>query len=603
MREFTVPPMATLPDTTHLTNPVWENAEKASSSAQFRRRTTEGGWAPISCLQFRDEVLALARGLIAAGIEPGARIGLMSSTRYEWSLVDFAAWACGAVTVPIYETSSAEQVEWILSDSGAVACVVETAAHAAIVEKVRRGLPLLRHVWLIEEGPGERLEEVAAGGSATDPAEVDARRRAARADDTATLIYTSGTTGRPKGCMLTHRNLYADAANAIPALRHIMHPGASTLLFLPLAHSFARLIQNAFVIEHAELCHSADLKNLVADLKAVQPTFVLSVPRVFEKFFNTAKQQAHGSGKGWAFDVATETAIAYSEALDRPGGPRLGLRLRHQLFERLVYRRLREAFGGRCRDAISGGAPLGERLTHFFRGAGVTILEGYGLTETSPAAAVNLLGATRVGTVGRPLPGVGIRIADDGEILISGDIVFKGYWENPEATAEALDPEGWLHSGDLGNLDSDGYLRVTGRKKEIIVTASGKNVAPALLEDRIRSHPLVSQCMVVGDRQPFVAALITLDEEALPGWLAGKGRPTTATAAELRDDPELNADVQRAVDEANQSVSRAESIKVFRILARDFTEATGEMTPSMKVRRNVVQKEHADEIAAIYARR
>jgi long-chain acyl-CoA synthetase len=599
VREFTVPPAVTVPDTANLTDPVWDNAELAGQEAQFTRRVEGGGWQDVSCAEFRADVVALARGFVAAGIEPGARVGLMSKTRYEWTVVDYAAWACGAVTVPIYETSSAEQVEWILSDSGAVACVVETAEHAALVADVRGGLPGLRHVWQLDDG----LDDLVAGGSAVDPAEIEVRRRGVDAGDVATIIYTSGTTGRPKGCTLTHRNLYTNAANAIPVLRNILHPGASTLLFLPLAHSFARLIQNAVIQARVRTAHTADVKNLVADLQAFQPTFVLSVPRVFEKVYNSAMQRAHADGKGAIFDRAAAVAIAYSEAQDRPGGPGLGLRLQHRLFDRLVYGRLRAALGGQCRAAISGGAPLGERLAHFFRGVGVTVYEGYGLTETSPAAAVNLEGALQIGTVGRPLPGVTIRIDDDGEILVSGDIVFQGYWNNPEATAEVLDADGWLHTGDLGQLDADGFLRITGRKKEIIVTAAGKNVAPAVLEDRLRAHPLVSQCMVVGDRQPFIAALVTIDEEALPGWLAGRGRPDTATVADLRDDPDLAAEVQAAVDEANQAVSHAEAIKVFRILPRDFTEATGELTPSLKVKRNVVHKEYADEIAAIYSSR
>jgi len=599
LREFTVPPAVTVPDTANLTDPVWDNAEVAGPEPQFARRVADGGWQDVSCAQFRDDVVALARGFVAAGIEPGARVGLMSKTRYEWTVVDYAVWACGAITVPIYETSSAEQVEWILSDSGAVACVVETADHAATVEAVRAGVPALEHVWRLDEG----LDGLVAAGSAVDPADIEVRRRATTAGDVATIIYTSGTTGRPKGCTLTHRNLYTNAANAVPVLNNILHPGASTLLFLPLAHSFARLIQNAVIQARVRTAHTADVKNLVADLQAFQPTFVLSVPRVFEKVHNSAKQRAHADGKGRIFDRAAQTAVAYSEALDRPGGPGLGLRLRHQVFDRLVYGKLRAALGGQCRAAISGGAPLGERLAHFFRGVGVTVYEGYGLTETSPAAAVNLASATRIGTVGRPLPGVTIRTDEDGEILISGDIVFRGYWNNPQATAEVLDPDGWLHTGDLGDLDGDGFLRITGRRKEIIVTAAGKNVAPAVLEDRLRAHPLVSQCIVVGDRQPFIAALVTIDEEALPGWLASKGRPTTADLADLRDDPELTAEVQAAVDEANQAVSHAEAIKVFRILPRDFTEATGELTPSLKVKRNVVQKEYADEIAAIYSSR
>ncbi len=534
-----MPPVVTVPDTANLTDPVWTNAEVAGEEVQFARRVAGGGWQDVTCAGFRDEVVALARGFVAAGIQPGARVGLMSRTRYEWTLVDYAIWACGAVTVPIYETSSAEQIEWVLSDSGAVACVVETAQHAALVDGVRGGLPQLRHVWQLEEG----LDGVVATGSAVDPTEIEVRRRGLNAADVATIIYTSGTTGRPKGCTLTHRNLYTNAANAIPVLENILYPGATTLLFLPLAHSFARLIQNAVIQARVRTGHSADVKNLVADLQEFQPTFVLSVPRVFEKVYNGALQRAQADGKGRVFEAAAATAVAYSQALDRPGGPGLGLRLRHQLFDRLVFRRLRAALGGRCVDAISGGAPLGERLAHFFRGVGVTVYEGYGLTETAPAAAVNLQSAIRIGTVGRPLPGVTIRINDDGEVLVAGDIVFQGYWNNPTATAEVLDADGWLHTGDLGELDGDGFLRITGRKKEIIVTAAGKNVAPAVLEDRIRAHPLVSQCMVVGDRMPFVAALITLDDEALRGWLRAHGHPHEGPLAEIREDPAVLEDL------------------------------------------------------------
>jgi len=600
VREFSVPPVVTIGDAATLTDPVWDNADAAADVVQFTRRVG-GTWQDVTCAQFRDEVVALVRGLINAGIEAGERVGLMSKTRYEWTLIDYAIWACGAVTVPIYETSSAEQVAWILADSGAVACFVETDQHRQLVSDVRDQLPDLEHLWQIEADGGRgAVEELVADGAAIPAEEVEQRRHAIGADDVATIIYTSGTTGRPKGCVLTHRNMYSDIANAIPGLNALFHEGASTLLFLPLAHSFARLIQIGVVQARARMGHTADIKNLVDNLKDFQPTFVLAVPRVFEKVYNTARQQAHADGKGAIFDRAERVAIAYSEALDRRGGPGLLLRAQHALFDRLVYGKLRAALGGRCRDAIAGGAPLGERLAHFFRGVGVTVYEGYGLTETSPACAVNLQHALRIGTVGRPLPGVTIRIADDAEILIKGDHVFRGYWSNDAATAEAIDADGWFHSGDLGELDDDGYLRITGRKKELIVTAGGKNVSPAVLEERLRAHPLVSQCMVVGDRKPFIAALVTLDEDALSAWKEQHGKPADATVADLRDDDQLRVEIQQAVDEANLAVSKAEAIKVFRVLPRDFTEATGEMTPSMKVKRNVVAKQYADEIAAIY---
>ncbi|MEH0844102.1 AMP-dependent synthetase/ligase [Micromonospora sp. CPCC 205711] len=600
MREFSVPPIVTVGDAANLTDPVWDNAEVAPDAVQFVRPTltAEGRvWTDVTCRQFRDEVVAVARGLVAAGIAPGDRVALMSCTRYEWTLLDYAIWAAGAVTVPIYETSSAEQAAWILADSGAVAAVVESNAHATLVAGVRDRLPELRQVWQIDLGG---VDEIVAGGDAVDPTEIQRRRKAVTANDIATIIYTSGTTGRPKGCVLTHRNMYADIANAVPVLPNLFRPGASTLLFLPLAHAFARLIQIGVVQARATMAHCSDTKNLVGELQEFKPTFVLSVPRVFEKVYNGARQKAEAEGKGKIFDRAEQVAIAYSEALETSAGPGLALRTQHAFFDKLVYRKLRAALGGRCRDAISGGAPLGARLGHFFRGIGVTICEGYGLTETSPAAAANLPTGTKIGTVGRPLPGVTIRLDDDGEILISGDLVFQGYWNNEAATAEALTADGWFRTGDLGHLDDDGFLTITGRKKEIIVTAGGKNVAPAVLEDQVRAHPLVSQCVVVGDRQPFIAALVTVDEEALPKWLAAHGRPEDTLADQLRDDEALRAEIQGAIDQANQAVSKAEAIKVFRILPHDFTEATGELTPSLKVKRQVVHKTYASEIADIY---
>ncbi|MEV4137490.1 long-chain fatty acid--CoA ligase [Dactylosporangium sp. NPDC049742] len=594
MREFTVPSAVTVGDHATLTDPVWDNAVTAPDAVQFQRQQA-GGWQDVTCAQFHDQVLTLARGLLAAGVEPGERVALMSKTRYEWTLIDYAIWSVGAVTVPIYETSSAEQIAWILEDSGSVACFVETDTHRDTVAAIRDQLPAVEHVWQIDGAPGA-IDVLGADGAAVPREDVERRRAATRADDLATIIYTSGTTGRPKGCMITHRNMLSDIVNAIPELQSLFHQGARTLLFLPLAHSFARLIQIGVVQARATMGHTADTKNLAATLQSFRPTFVLSVPRVFEKVYNTAKQRAHADGKGAIFDRAERVAIAFSSA-ERPGPL---LRAQHALFDRLVYGKLRAALGGQCSRAISGGAPLGERLAHFYRGIGVTIFEGYGLTETSPATNANRDTGARMGTVGRPLPGVTIRIDDDGEILVQGDIVFKGYWNNPAATAEAIDADGWFHTGDIGELDDDGYLRITGRKKELIVTAGGKNVAPAVLEDRVRAHPLVSQCMVVGDRQPFIAALVTVDPDALPAWASAHGKP--ADAAALVDDPELRAEIQTAIDDANTAVSKAEAIKVFRILPQDFTEATGTLTPSLKVKRNVVLKEYAGEIAAIYER-
>ncbi|WP_018351069.1 AMP-dependent synthetase/ligase [Longispora albida] len=587
MREFSVPPAVTVADDTSMTDKVWANAAQYGDVAQFRRPGA-GGWVDVTCTEFRDQVAALAAGMIAAGINGGDRVGLMSKTRYEWAVIDYAIWAAGGVTVPIYETSSAEQVEWILSDSGAVACFVETAEHASLIP----ALPQLQHIWQIDAGALAELTP-----AEPDLAAVEARRGATQAADVATIIYTSGTTGKPKGCVLTHRNLYSNAENALANFDSVIGNGGSTLLFLPLAHSLARMIQIAFVHARVTIGHTADVKNLLEDLKTFRPTIILSVPRVFEKVYNGAKQKAHADGKGKIFDKAAETAIAWSRANDA-GGAGLGLRLKHTIFDKLVYSKLRAALGGQCSNAVSGGAPLGARLGHFFRGIGVTVYEGYGLTETAPVTNLNEPGLQRVGSVGRPIPGTTVRIGDDGEVLIKGPQVMKGYWNNPQATAEAITGEGWFHTGDIGEIDDAGFLTITGRKKELIVTAGGKNVAPAVLEDRVRAHALISQCVVIGDQQPFIAALIAIDEEALPKWLEAQGR--TGALAELREDPALRAEVQTAVDDANKAVSHAEAIKVFRILPRDFSEATGELTPSMKVKRNVVHKEYASEIAAIY---
>jgi long-chain acyl-CoA synthetase len=600
VRELAVAAVVTIAEHDDLTDPVWSNAVRYPDAVQFLLDDRE-----VTCAGFRDEVVAVARGLIAAGIRPGDRVALMSRTRYEWTLVDYAIWAAGAITVPIYETSSTEQVRWILEDCGAVACVTESAAHTATVAEAAPGLA---DVWSIDAGA---VAELIRKGEGVDPAEVEQRREGVAASDVATIIYTSGTTGRPKGCVLTHRNMMSDIGNAIPELQVLFQPGSTTLLFLPLAHAFARLLQIGAVAARVRTGFAPDVKNLVADLARVGPTFVLAVPRVFEKVYNTARQKAHAGGKGRIFNAAEATAIAYSQALqDGKVGP--GLRIKRVIFNRLVYAKLRAALGGHCTAAISGGAPLGPRLGHFYQGIGVPVLEGYGLTETSPAITFNRDSALRIGTVGRPLPGVTIRIADDGEILVRGDVVFKEYFNNPEATAEAVRPESdsggsgepspaWFHTGDLGSLDADGFLSITGRKKEILVTAGGKNVAPTVIEDRVRAHPLISQCMVVGDQQPFIAALVTLDEEAVSAWLAEQGREATPIA-DLRDDQALRAAIQSAVDEANSAVSKAEAIRVFRILPRDFTEATGELTPSLKVKRAVVMKEYADDIDAIYPR-
>ncbi|WDZ88206.1 AMP-dependent synthetase/ligase [Micromonospora cathayae] len=611
MRDEAVAAVVTGTGSAGLADPVWENARRTPEAVLFVRpdpdprawptdRSPVGGAArPVTCREFRDEVLAVARGLVAAGVNAGDRVALMSRTRYEWTLVDYALWSIGAVTVPIYDTSSPDQVAWILADSQAVACVVETAAHAATVTGLRADLPALRHLWQIDAGD---LIGLAGRGAAVDPEAVAARRCTVGGDDTATIVYTSGTTGRPKGCVLTHRNILLDVGNAVAVLPDLFRPGACTVLFLPLAHAFARLVQVGVVQVGATMVHSAELTGALDQLRRHRPTFVLAVPRVFEKLHDRARQRAAEQGRGRLFALAERVAVRYSRELDTDAGPGPALRLAHRLLDVVVYRRLRAVLGGRCRLAIIGGAPLGAESAHFFRGAGITVLEGYGLTETSPALTVNRPTALRIGTVGRPLPGVRIAVAADGEVLARGAVVFRGYWRNPGATRDAFTPDGWLRTGDLGSLDDDGFLWITGRKKEIIVTASGKNVAPAPIEDQIRAHPLVSQCVLVGDGRPYVAALITVDPQEWPRWLARRGRPQVPVA-ELRDDPELRAEIQTAVDRANRSVSRAEAVKTFRVLARDLTEADGELTPTLKVRREVVLNRYAADIEALYSGR
>ncbi len=605
MREFGIPALVDIPAAATLTDVVFSAASQTPDRVMLRRKTSDGAWADVTARQFGGEVRALAKGLIAAGIEAGDRVGLMSRTRYEWTLIDYAVWTAGAVTVPVYETSSAEQVEWILSDSGCCAVFAETSARASTITSVRSGLPALNQLWLVDS-----LAEIAGNAAKVTDEQLTERMAGRAASDLATIIYTSGTTGRPKGCELTHANLLSGGRNAAEgALADLFcSAGCATLLFLPLAHSFARIIQVACLEGGAILAHWPDASTIASGLPETSPSFLLAVPRVFEKLYNTAQQQAAASGaKNKIFAAAAGTAIAYSQSLSEPAGTNrttavgLGLRLRHGLFDRLVYSKLRAAIGGNVQYAVSGGAPLGERLGHFFRGAGITVLEGYGLSETSAAAVVNRPSRNKIGTVGLPLPGVTIRIADDGEILIKGGVVFGGYWQNASATQETLDPDGWLRTGDIGDLDDEGFLSVTGRKKELIVTAGGKNVAPAVLEDRLRAHPLVSQCMVVGDNRPFIACLITLDVDALEHWKRQHGRPAEATPADLASDADVLAELQTAVDDANKAVSRAESIRKFRILGSDFTEASGHLTPSLKVRRIVVTKDYAAEMEALYS--
>ena len=594
MQEYSTPLAVDIDESAALPDAVRAHANNRPTSVVFRRKAA-GGWSDVTAKQFADEVAAIAKGLIASGVGPGDRVGLMSKTRYEWTLCDYAIWTAGAVTVPVYETSSAEQVQWNLGDSGAVAAILETDTHVKTYEAVKDQLPDVKNAWGIDAGG---LDALKTAGSGVADSELEARRATLTADSLATIIYTSGTTGRPKGCELTHGHLVHVGRSAAAVLPELFNAQGSTLLFLPLAHVFARLIQVACVETSSVMGHTSDIKNLLADFGTFKPTFILSVPRVFEKVYNTAKQKAHAEGKGAIFDRAERVAIAYSEGVER-GSVGLPTKLQHGLFDKLVYSKLRAAMGGQVAWAVSGGAPLGARLGHFFRGIGVTILEGWGLTETTAAGTVNTPAHIKIGTVGRPSPGVTVRVADDGELLMLGQNVMTGYWKNTTATGEVIDGDGWFHSGDIGEIDDQGFVKITGRKKELIVTAGGKNVAPAVLEDRLRAHPLVSQCMVVGDQQPFIACLVTLDPEAIGPWASAHGK--SGDVAALATDPELLAEIQAGVDDANKAVSKAEAIRKFTVLPVDWTEEGGQLTPSLKLKRSVVMKEFAADVDALYA--
>jgi long-chain acyl-CoA synthetase len=578
----------------NLTTSLWTDRRVAPDRPALAEPDGDG-FRTWTMLGFVDEVEALARGLIALGVAPGDRVAVFSATRIEFTLLDYAIWAAGAVSVPLYETSSAEQVAWILEDSGARLLVCESSALAELHATVAARTPQCERVLVIEDGA---LDALRAAGVRVAATEVAARVAATSAAEIATIVYTSGTTGRPKGCVLTHGNLLWDAAQVEEAGREFFFAGRRTLLFLPLAHIFARVIQISSVRSGVLLGFSRGIPALSAELVSFTPDFILAVPRVFEKVYNGARQRADADGKARIFDLAAATAVRYSRERQE-GRVAPQTRIAHAAFDRLVYAKLREALGGRARYAISGGAALGERLGHFFNGIGVTILEGYGLTETSAGATINRPNAQRIGSVGKPVPGASVRIAADGEIELAGGHVFQGYFNDPVATAEVMTEDGWFRSGDIGHLDGEGYLFITGRKKELIVTAAGKNVAPAALEDPLRAHPLISQAMVVGDGRPFIAALITLDADALPAWAESRGR-AGASVAELARDPALIAEVQAAVDGANAHVSRAESIRAFRVLDADFTVGE-ELSQKQSLKRHVILERYAGEIDRLYA--
>ncbi|HNP15392.1 MAG: long-chain fatty acid--CoA ligase [Micrococcales bacterium] len=595
MDHYETPAIVPADPNANATDLLVERVRATPNLALFSIPTHDGGWSDVTAKEFLDQVHALAKGFVAAGIEPGDKIGLMCKTRYEWTLIDFAIWFAGAVMVPIYETSSPSQLQWNLGDSGTVAMITETPDHFSRFDEAHPELPLIRSVWKIDTGD---LEKLAASGKDVTDEEIERRRNLAKGDDLATLIYTAGTTGRPKGCMLTHSNFVELTRNAREAIPEVVNTESSTLLFITLAHIFARFISVLAIVGGVKVGHQPDTKQLLPAMGSFKPTFLLAVPRVFEKVYNSSEQKAEGGGKGKIFRKAAAVAVAHSKALDAGKVP-FGLAIQFALFDRLVLSKIRAALGGRVKYAVSGSAPLGLFLGHFYRSLGLTILEGYGLTETTAPITVNVPSNFKIGKVGPPLPGCAVRLAADGEIQAKGVNIFAGYWNNEKATKETFDGE-WFKTGDIGTIDEDGYLEITGRKKEMIVTAGGKNVAPATLEDPIRANPIIGQVIVVGDKRPFIGALISLDEEMLPVWLNNNGEDATMTVDEAAKNPKVLAEIQSAIDKANSAVSRAESVRKFVILPHDLTESSGHLTPKLSVKRHVVLSDFADTIDGLY---
>ena len=594
MRSFEIPALVVSPEDSNLTDMLVDRAKRTPNLPLYALSKGDD-YETVSASAFLSEVQAVAKGLIASGVQASQAVAIMSRTRYEWTVMDFAIWFAGAVSVPVYETSSASQMEWILSNSDSVALIAENKEHTDRFAQVKAALPLVRLVMTFEENC---LEELKKRGKEISDEALEQRRQSSKLHDLATIIYTSGTTGKPKGCELTHRGFIELSKNACADLDDVLVEGRSTVLFLPLAHVFARFIEVLCVEGGIKVTHEPDARNVAARLASFKPEFLLAVPRVFEKVYNGAEQKAEAGGKGEIFRKAAAVAIAWSEALDN-GGPSLGLKLKHFVFDKLVYKKIRAAMGGNLQYAISGGAPLGTRLGHFFRALGVIVLEGYGLTETTAPATISRPANIKIGKVGTPLPGTSVKIADDGEIWLKGHNIMRGYWRNEKATAEVIQ-DGWFATGDIGALDEDGMLSITGRKKELLVTAGGKNVAPAVLEDPLRANPLIGQVVVIGDNKPFIGAIVSLDSEMLPIWLANHDGDKTMSVADAAKSPIVLSAIQAAIDEANKLVSRAESIRKFVIIDSELTESSGHLTPSLKLKRNVVMQDFASAVDEIY---
>ena len=596
MRSYELPSLVETSANESITDLLLNRVRKTPNIPLFAIEKTPGVWTDVSAKDFHEQVKDLAKGFIAAGIRPGDAVGIMSRTRYEWALVDFALWFAGAVSVPIYETSAPAQIEWVLSDSDAVALIIENSEHQKRFESIKAMVPSVKKVWKLED---DSLVKLVADGKDISDDQLEKARASLKLDSLATIIYTSGTTGKPKGCELLHRGFVDLSKNAMLELPEVVKEGTATVLFLPLAHVYARFISILCVHAGIKVGHQPDTTNVAAAMQSFHPDFLLAVPRVFEKVYNSAEQKAEAGGKGKIFRKAVQVAIDYSRGLDKKGGPSLLLKVEHKLFDILVYKKLRAAMGGKVKYAVSGGAPLGERLGHFFRSIGLIVLEGYGLTETSAPAMIGRATDAKIGKVGRVLPGCAVKIADDGEILLKGSNVLRGYWKNPEATKATMEGD-WFKTGDIGELDDEGFITITGRKKELIVTAGGKNVAPTALEDPLRASPIIGQAVVIGDQRPFVAALLSLDPEMMPVWLANNGQPSDLTLSQAAKNPRVLQELQKAVDEVNSTVSNAEAIKKFEVIDSELSEKSGHLTPSLKIKREAVTRDFAPIIEQIY---
>ena len=596
VKQFTNPVKEPIDSDINLFDLLDERAKRDPDGAMIEYKTEDGTWQPYSALVFRDMVIDLAKGLIGLGVNKGDSVAIVSRTRWEWTALDMAIMSIGALTVPVYETNSASQVSWIFNDSKVTLAIAEDDGQRDKIESVRSEVPTLRNVFVIEAGG---LNAIKTYGESVTDAEFWEYKEASHGDDRATIVYTSGSTGTPKGVELTHRNF---AFLVLSALQYMPRAGAwpnrRLLLFLPLSHVFARFMEFFSFGGTISLALSSNMKTMVKDFETFGPTLLLAVPRVYEKVYNAASQRAGSGFAGKMFMRAVENAREWSKAEQK--GERLPLpgRVAHAFYEQVVYKKIRTIFGPNADFAITGGAPMDSELSHFFNGIGMPVLEGYGMTETCGPVCVSLPEDNRIGTIGMPMCGITAGIAEDGELVVKGPLVCKGYHNNPEVTTQQI-TDGWLHTGDLGDISEDGFISITGRKKDLIITAGGKNVSPGLLEASVMTSPVVNQCLVIGDKKPFVAALVTLDLVDANNWLESQGAKPEPDLDALAKNAIVHAEVERAVNAANEGVSRAESIRKFEILPDEFTEANGMLTPSLKTRRAQIVKHYQELIDSV----